>query len=131
MYVFWVLAFFAAILLLSWFLRRPLPSVPGDRQSLTPEQKMLYDVALEPGKDGKPVLYALQDCRHCRRTRDFLEKHGVSFHLVMIDVFPRTERSRLMKIVRSYNPRGSFPTTVLPDGRVIVGYREEVLASLT
>ena len=29
-----------------------------------------------------------------------------------------------MAKLRSFNPRGSFPTLVLPDGQVLVGFRE-------
>ena len=48
-------------------------------------------------------------------------------NLLYVDEFNGRDRSDLMDKVRSYNPRGSFPTIVLPGGKVVVGFREQLL----
>ena len=32
-----------------------------------------------------------------------------------------------MDKVRAFNPRGSFPTIVMPGGKTVVGFREQLL----
>ena len=56
--------------------------------------------------------------------KHFLDGHGIEHHLVYVDDFSGERRSEVMAKLRSFNPRGSFPTLVLPDGQVLVGFRE-------
>ncbi|MBS5048963.1 MAG: glutaredoxin family protein [Desulfovibrionaceae bacterium] len=72
-------------------------------------------------------MYALETCRHCRKTREFLEENKVQYHLVYVDRFSGEARSNLMDKVRAFNPRGSFPTIVMPGGKTVVGFREQLL----
>ena len=62
--------------------------------------------------------------------KPILDEHGISHHLVYVDDFEGEQRRELMAKVRSWNPRGSFPTLVLPDGRVSVGFREAQVRKL-
>lgn len=117
-----------------WFLRKPSGSssqAPGDKkrrnEAMSPEQAALYERGLQPGEDGQPLMYALESCRHCRRTREFLEENHVVYHLLYVDQYTGDARAALMDKVRSYNPRGSFPTIVMPGGKVVVGFREQLL----
>lgn len=123
-------------LLAWWLLRKPdassATSVPKEDKKksggvMTPEQKALYELGLHPGDDGTPLMYALETCRHCRKTREFLDENNVTYHLLYVDQFSGEARTSLMDKVRSYNPRGSFPTVVLPGGKTVVGFREQLL----
>lgn len=89
-----------------------------------------YKLGIDPCASGKPVMYTLQTCLHCVHLKHFLDDHGISHHLVYVDDFEGEQRRELMAKVREWNPRGSFPTLVLPDGRVSVGFRESQVRKL-
>jgi len=90
----------------------------------------VYMDGIAPEKCGLPVMYTLHTCRHCVHLKDFLAGHGIDHHLVYVDDFADPARMEIMRVLRSYNPRGSFPTLVLPDGRSCVGFREGVVRDL-
>ncbi len=75
----------------------------------------------------KPLMYALTTCQHCRNTRKFLDEMNAEYTCIYLDEFNSTQRHELMEIVRTYNPRGTFPTILFPNGKVIVGYRRQLL----
>ncbi len=83
-----------------------------------------FRLGMDPCSCGRPVMYTLQTCLHCVHLKHFLDDHGIEHHLVYVDDFKGEQRKEVMDKVRSFNPRGSFPTLVLPDGQVLVGYRE-------
>ena len=128
-----VAALIVLAILVGWRMRpsAPSPKTPPDASSkttsLTPEQSALLELGLHPGEDGIPLMYALETCRHCRKTREFLEENKVQYHLVYVDRFSGEARSNLMDKVRAFNPRGSFPTIVMPGGKTVVGFREQLL----
>lgn len=129
-----VVALVILALLVGWRLRKsgdsslasPEQSKAAEKK-LSPEQVALYELGMHPGEDGTPLMYALETCRHCRKTREFLDENQVKYHLVYVDQYSGEARSSLMDKVRSYNPRGSFPTVVLPGGKTVVGFREQLL----
>ena len=86
-----------------------------------------HQLALNPGSDGKPLLYNLTTCNHCVRVHAFLQKNGIEHHDVTVDHFAGQARVAVLAKLRSYNPRASFPTLVFPDGKVVVGFRESSL----
>jgi len=78
------------------------------------------------GEDkGKIVLFALSTCQWCRKTRLLLEELEVDFSYIYVDLLEGEERSEIIEEVKKYNPQLSFPTLVLDDGEVIVGFNEE------
>lgn len=87
-----------------------------------------YELALNPGSDGKPLMYNLTTCNHCVRVHDFLNQHGIAHHDITVDYFTGKARANIVAKIRSYNPKVSFPTLVFPDGKVVIGYREAMLA---
>ena len=89
-----------------------------------------FKLGMDPCASGQPVMYTLQTCLHCVHLKNFLNDHGIAHHLVYVDDFEGEQRRELMDKVRSLNPRGSFPTLVLPDGRVSVGFRVAQLRNL-
>ena len=86
-----------------------------------------YQLALNPGADGQPLLYNLTTCNHCVRVHAFLEKNGIAHHDVTVDYFAGQARVEVLAKLRTYNPRASFPTLVFPSGQVVVGFRESAL----
>lgn len=86
-----------------------------------------FALALEPCKDGKPLMYDLTTCRHCVRVQDYLQKYGVEFNDVLVDRYIGQAREEIIAKLKTYNPKASFPTVVFPDGSVVIGYREAVL----
>lgn len=89
-----------------------------------------YQHGVAPCESGRPVMYTLHTCRHCVHLKDFLEANGIEHHLVYVDDFEDPARREVMATLRTYNPRGSFPTLVLPDGRTAVGFRESLVREL-
>ena len=69
-------------------------------------------------------LYTLSTCNHCKALRSYLEKTGIAFDFVDVDLLVGAERRAMINEVRQYNKRCSFPTTVI-DEKVIVGFKEE------
>lgn len=86
----------------------------------------LYKLGMNPISD-KPILYSLTTCPHCKNTRNFLDAEHVDYISIFLDEYTGQQRADLMEKVRAYNPRGSFPTIIMPNGQVIVGYRKQLL----
>lgn len=92
-----------------------------------PDTEEEYRLGMDPCSSGKMVMYTLQTCVHCVHLKRFLDAQGLECLLVYVDDFEGEQRNDVMAKLRSFNPRGSFPTLVLPDGRVIVGFRERLV----
>lgn len=76
---------------------------------------------------GKVVLYALSTCGWCGRTKELLKELGISFDFVYVDLLPPEEMDDAIAVIEKYNPAGSFPTVIIDDRKVIIGFREEEL----
>ena len=78
-----------------------------------------------PGENrGRVMLYALSTCGWCARTKDLLTDLGVEFSYLYVDLLQGEERDRVVREVERWNPRLSFPTVVINDAKVVVGYQE-------
>jgi glutaredoxin len=78
------------------------------------------------GKDrGKVILYALSTCPWCRRTKRLLDKLGVAYDYIDVDLVDDDEKDRIDEEVKQWNPRFSFPTLVINEEKVISGYNPE------
>lgn len=79
-----------------------------------------------PGENrGKIVLYALSTCGWCARTKRLLNKLGVEYSYVDVDLLEWGERQSVLDEVGRWNPRRSFPTLVINDETCILGYDEQ------
>ena len=76
-------------------------------------------------EDHRVVLFALSTCVWCRRTRQFLEDHNISFDYVYVDLLEAQERESAKNIVQRWNSRVSFPTLVIDDEDCVVGFKPE------
>ena len=86
----------------------------------------LYALGMNPVSD-KPIMYALTTCLHCKNTKKFLEENKFDVIVIHLDDYCDSDRSDLMEKVRKYNPRGTFPVVLMPNGKVIVGFRKVLL----
>lgn len=78
------------------------------------------------GKDkGEVVLFALSTCGWCRKTRMLLEELGIDFKYIYVDLLTGDERSEVINEVQKWNPQVSFPTIVINNDDIIVGFKEE------
>ena len=71
------------------------------------------------------MLYALSTCGWCKKTKGFLDDLGVEYNFIYTDYLDGDEKERIMDEVRKWNPRCSFPTIIINDKKVIVGFRED------
>ncbi len=78
------------------------------------------------------TIFSLSTCGHCRRTKSFLEEKGIAYDYVDVDLLSGETFTGMYELVKSYNPRGSFPTIVIGEKKqVIVGDRlDEIAAAL-
>jgi glutaredoxin-like protein NrdH len=84
------------------------------------------------GRNAGPVfLFALSTCGWCQKTKNLLTELGVAFDYVYVDLLPADEMKNTLRLIEKYNPAGSFPTIIINDDKIIVGFREdEIRAAL-
>lgn len=80
---------------------------------------------VEGENKGKVVLYALSTCGWCKKTRLLLESLKIQFSYIYVDLLKGQERSDVIKEVEKWNSQLSFPTVVINDEDVIVGFKED------
>ena len=76
------------------------------------------------GDRGEVKLYAVSTCLHCKALIEFLELNQVNFSFVNVDELEGSARREMVKEVKEFNKRCTFPTLVVGD-KVVVGFREE------
>jgi len=78
------------------------------------------------GRDkGKVMLFALSTCGWCAKTKDLLREMGIAFDYTFVDLLDGKEQDDAISTVEKFNPSGSFPTLVINNKKVIVGFREQ------
>jgi glutaredoxin len=71
---------------------------------------------------GKVVLFALSTCQWCRKTRMLLEELKVEYHYIYVDLTSGSERDEVVNELEKWNPDISFPTIVIDNKDIIIGY---------
>ena len=78
------------------------------------------------GQDkGKLVLFALSTCGWCKKTRALIEDLNADYEYVYVDLLKGKERDGVVEMVKKWNPQVSFPTLVINDEKIIVGFKED------
>ena len=72
------------------------------------------------------VLYGLTTCTYCRKVREILDQLGVNYKAVDLDLLSGNEKAQVLMELGQYNPKQTFPTTVVGE-QVITGFREQEL----
>ncbi len=73
---------------------------------------------------GEISLYALSTCVWCRKTKQLLDRLGVKYSYVDVDLLEGEAKDKATERVKSLNPRCSFPTLAIGD-QCIVGFDEQ------
>lgn len=68
----------------------------------------------------------MSTCAWCKKTKRFLESHGIEYDCIDVDRLAGDEREKVMQEVARHNPRRSFPTCIVDDN-AIVGFNQESL----
>jgi mycoredoxin len=74
--------------------------------------------------DNQIVIYATDWCSDCRRAREFLDKHGITYQLVNIDYDKAAEKF----VIQTNRGNRSVPTIVFPGGDILVEPSNRALA---
>ncbi len=82
-----------------------------------------------PGKDQRHdvLLLGLSTCIWCRRTRELLEAEGIGFRYVYFDLLQGQDKETYLELLRTWNPRESYPTVVIDDRSCVIGHKPEDL----
>ena len=73
-------------------------------------------------------LYALSTCAWCKRTKRFLEAKNIEYENFDVDLLEGDEKAAARAEVAKHNPRISYPTLIINDDEVIIGFDETKLA---
>jgi glutaredoxin-like protein NrdH len=82
-------------------------------------------VHVEGEDKGKVFLYAISTCAWCRKTKKLLNSLGVEYSYVDVDLLDETEKERVEREVKKWNPACNYPTMVINEKRCIVGFKED------
>ncbi len=74
---------------------------------------------------GNVKLFALSTCVWCKRTKQLLEKIGISYEYVFVDSLSGGEKEEVLDEIRKHNPRCSFPTLLIDNEKCIVGFKKD------
>jgi glutaredoxin len=75
-------------------------------------------------KEHQVLLYALSTCVWCKKTKKLLDDIGVCYDYVFVDELGGKDEEQVMKLVKKLNPEGTFPTLLIDDRTVFIGFRE-------
>lgn len=73
---------------------------------------------------GRITFYGLSTCAWCRKTRLLLDRLGVAYDYVYVDLLDGAGQEQAMEQVRRWNPNESFPTVVFNDASCVLGFDE-------
>jgi len=73
------------------------------------------------------LLLGLSTCVWCRKTRETLEAEGVAFQFAYLDLLDGDEKETHLELLRSWNPRESYPTVVIDHATCIIGHKPDDL----
>ena len=74
---------------------------------------------------GKILLYALSTCVWCKMTKELLNKLGVEYSFIYVDLLTEKDKDKATDNIKKWNPSCSFPTMVINDKKCIVGFKEK------
>lgn len=74
---------------------------------------------------GEIKIYALSTCPWCKKTKQLLNDLGIEYFFVDVDLLTGDERQKSLSEVKKWNPSASFPTIVIDNQTIIVGFKEQ------
>ena len=87
------------------------------------------NISKVPGKNTKHkvFVYALSTCVWCKMTKQFLKDNNVQFEYVEVDLSTDEERDKIRKEIQAKGGVLSYPTTIIDDKKVVMGFRKDLL----
>lgn len=73
----------------------------------------------------KNKLYALSTCVWCKKTKRLLDKLGVEYEVIYVDLLSEDEKEKVISTVCKWNRDESYPLLVINNKKAICGYDEE------
>jgi glutaredoxin len=80
---------------------------------------------IEGKAKGKIVMYALSTCMWCRMAKSLLQRLGVAYDFVDVDLLEGQEKDLARAEIRKWNPTGNYPTIVIDDRECLAGFDEQ------
>ena len=72
------------------------------------------------------TIFTLSTCGWCRKTKELLKDLGVQYEYIDMDKIEGMEQITARAELKKHNPRASYPTIVIDDGKmVIIGFKED------
>ena len=78
---------------------------------------------------GDVILFALSTCGWCKKVRMLLEDLEVEYDYIYVDLTSGDERTEAVDSLKKFNENVSFPTLVINNKDVILGYEKEEIES--
>ena len=79
---------------------------------------------------GNVLLFALSTCGWCKKVRILLEDYGVEYDYIYVDLTSGDDRTEAVNALKEFNSAVSFPTLVINNKDVIIGFEVENIKSL-
>lgn len=79
---------------------------------------------------GKLVLFALSTCGWCKKTRELIEELNAAYEYIYVDLLKGKEREEVVDMLKKWNPQVSFPTLVINDMKIIIGFKEDEIKEI-
>lgn len=87
--------------------------------------KSMNVVHVKGKNKGDIVLYAISTCGWCKKTKSLLNKLGVEYRYINVDLLDKKEKEKIEKDVKKWNPKCNYPTMVINNKKCIVGFKED------
>ncbi len=78
---------------------------------------------------GDVLLFALSTCGWCKNVRMLLEELGVEYNYIYVDLTSGDERTEAVDALKKFNDAVSFPTLVINNEDIIIGFEEDDIKS--
>ena len=85
---------------------------------------------VEGKEKGKIILFALSTCGWCKKTKRILDSLGIAYDYVDADLVDDKTSNEIEKAVKKWNPKETYPTIVINNGKAIISYDEDKIREL-
>jgi glutaredoxin-like protein NrdH len=87
------------------------------------------DIVQVTGQNNKHkvFVYALSTCVWCKMTKQYLKDNNIEFQYVDVDLCTEEDKDKIRKDIQNRGGSLSYPTTIVDDKKVIMGFRKDLL----
>lgn len=75
-------------------------------------------------------FYGLSTCIHCKNAMAYLDGRGLTYDKTLVDLLDGEAYDKAIEEVRKLNPNLSFPTILIDNKDVVVGFQKDKLDEL-